>query len=297
VLVSVVGVWLGWAWLDLIVAAGVVLLIVRSAIEILRDASLWLTDSMVIDIEQVTEVAYRVPGVLFVHRIRSRGNPESAFVDLHVKVSPSMSTSRAHAIASEVERRLVAEIDAVGEVLVHIEPAKKERLSLWDRMAEDIRRLAEGFGLGMHDLHIHTGETDGYVVEIHLEFDDQALLREAHDLAENFEVEVQRHWPEIEQIITHLEPLPQKMLSLESAESVHLEEKIIQVIERIIEQERIKSLHLYQTADHLHANLVLLFAEGTRLSQAHEMAEKVELVLRSQFLDLKHVMVHVEPRD
>ncbi len=295
VLFSLVGIWLGWVWLDLVVAAGVVVLIVRSAIGILRDASLWLTDRMVVDIDQVAEVAYSVPGVLFVHRIRSRGTPEAAFVDLHVKVSPSMSTSRAHAIASEVERRMVTEVETVKEVLVHIEPAKKERLSLWDRMAEDIRRLAEGLGLGVHDLHIHVGESEGYVVEIHLEFDDQILLREAHELAEHFELDVQRYWPEVEQVITHLEPLPQKVLTLKNTESTHLEEKILQVISRIVEQDQVKSLHLYQTAGHLHANLVLVFNEDILLNQAHEMAEKVELVLRSQFLDLEHVMVHVEP--
>jgi len=296
VLLSLVGIWLGWTWLDLIVAAVVVILIIRAAIEILRDASLWLTDRMAVNIEQVTEVAYSVPGVLFVHNIRSRGTPDAAFVDLHVKVSPSMSTSRAHAIASEVERRLMAEIDAVREVLVHIEPAKKERLSIWERMSEDIRRLAEGLGLGMHDLHIHTSEAEGYVVEIHLEFDDQVLLRDAHQVAENFEMEVQRHWPEIEEVITHLEPLPQKVLSLENAATSHLEEKIYQVIARIVERDQVKSLHLYQTADHLHANLVLVFNHDMRLNQAHDVAEKVELVLRSQFLDLEHVMVHVEPQ-
>lgn len=296
VLLSLVGIWLGWTWLDLIVAAVVVILIIRAAIEILRDASLWLTDRMAVNIEQVTEVAYSVPGVLFVHNIRSRGTPDAAFVDLHVKVSPSMSTSRAHAIASEVERRLMAEIDAVREVLVHIEPAKKERLSIWERMSEDIRRLAEGLGLGMHDLHIHTSEAEGYVVEIHLEFDDQVLLRDAHQVAENFEMEVQRHWPEIEEVITHLEPLPQKVLRLENAATSHLEEKIYQVIARIVERDQVKSLHLYQTADHLHANLVLVFNHDMRLNQAHDVAEKVELVLRSQFLDLEHVMVHVEPQ-
>jgi divalent metal cation (Fe/Co/Zn/Cd) transporter len=71
----------------------------------------------------------------------------------------------------------------------------------------------------------------------------------------------------------------------------------LQVIERIVERKRVKSLHVYQTADHLHANLVLLFNQDVRLSQAHDLADKVELVLRSQFLDLEHVMVHVEPEN
>jgi len=207
-----------------------------------------------------------------------------------------MSTSRAHAIATEVEKRLVDEIDAVREVLVHIEPAKNERQSTWDRMAEDIRRLAEGLGLGMHDLHIHTNPSEGYVVEIHLEFNDQVLLRDAHGLAEKFEVEIQRHWPEIQQVVTHLEPLPQKMLNLESAESLQLESEIQQVLEQVVGHKQIKSLQVYQTADHMHANIVLLFNQDIFLNQAHDVAEKVELKLRSQFPNLEHVMVHVEPK-
>ena len=76
-----------------------------------------------------------------------------------------------------------------------------------------------------------------------------------------------------------------------------MEEKIYQVLSHVVDRKRIKSLQLYQTADHLHANLVLIFSEDVYLEQAHELADKVELVLRSQFLDLEHVMVHVEPED
>ena len=278
-------------------SAVVVVLIVRSAFDILRDASLWLTDRVVVDMEEVADITYSVPGVLFVHRIRSRGTPDSAFVDLHVKVSPGMSTSRAHAIASEVERRLIAEIEPVREALVHIEPIKKEQPSLWDRMSEDVRRIAEGFGLGLHDLHIHTGIQLGYVVEVHLEFSDQVTLRQAHDLAEEFENQVKRHWPDIEEVITHLEPVPKKVLELESNASVSVERKIYQVLEKFVPIDQVKSLHLYQTGDHLHANLVLDLPGEMELTQAHEIAEQIELSLRSQPSGVSHVIVHLEPSD
>jgi cation diffusion facilitator family transporter len=297
VLLSLVGIYLGWKWLDLVVATVVVVLIVRSAFDILRDASLWLTDRVVVDEEEVADVTYSVPGVLFVHRIRSRGTPESAFVDLHVKVSPGMSTSRAHAIASEVERRLIAEIEPVREALVHIEPVKKEQPSLWDRMSEDLRRIAEGFGLGLHDLHIHTDVQLGYVVEVHLEFSDQVTLRQAHDLAEEFENQVKRHWPDIEEMITHLEPVPKKVLELESNASVSVERKIYQVLGNFIPIDQVKSLHLYQTGDHLHANLVLNLPGEMKLTQAHEIAEQIELGLRVQPSGVSHVIVHLEPSD
>jgi len=183
----------------------------------------------------------------------------------------------------------------VREALVHIEPIKKEQPSLWDRMAEDIRRLAEGMGLGMHDLHIHTDMDEGYVVEIHLEFSDQVNLLQAHNRAEQFEQEVQRNWPDIKEIITHLEPIPHKLLGLESSNSIPKEEHIREVISSYVDHANVRSLQLYQTGDHLHANLVLMLSGETPLIDAHELAEEIELGLRSQIQSLSHVIVHLEP--
>lgn len=296
VILSVIGIWLGLNWLDQIVAAVVVVLIVRAAFTILRDASRWLADGMVVDMEQLSDVAYSVPGVLFVHHIRSRGTPESAFVDLHVKVSPGMSTSRAHAVASEVERRIIAEVPNVKETLVHIEPAKKAQPSRWERMSEDIRRLAEGMGLGMHDLHIHADPNEGYVVEIHLEFSDRVTLQEAHDLAENFEREVQRFWPEVTEVITHLEPVPRQVLGLENSTDSPIEQRIREVVESYIDLDQVRSLRVYETGGHTHVNLVLLLPGDEPLTEAHSLAEEIELGLRSQIPELSHVMLHLEPQ-
>ncbi|MCI0540136.1 MAG: cation diffusion facilitator family transporter, partial [Verrucomicrobiales bacterium] len=51
VLVSVFGVWLGFPWLDVLVAAGVIGLIVRAGYSILRDTARWLTDVAAADPE------------------------------------------------------------------------------------------------------------------------------------------------------------------------------------------------------------------------------------------------------
>jgi cation diffusion facilitator family transporter len=122
VLFSLVGVWLGLPWLDTVVASVVVLLILRASFQILRNTASWLTDAGFVDPDQVEVIASGVPGVLYVHRVRSRGTPDTGFIDLHVKVHPGMSTAQAHAIASEVENQIKTELTGVAEVLVHIEP-------------------------------------------------------------------------------------------------------------------------------------------------------------------------------
>ena len=155
VLVSLLGVWLGLPWLDVVVAAGVVALILRAAFGLLRDTTRSLSDAIVAEPQRVEEIAKGVPGVRFVHNVRSRGTPDAGFVDLHVKVDRSMSTGQAHALASEVERRIEHELDNIVDALVHIEPAQLQESTRWERMAYDIRQITDAMRLGYHDLHIH----------------------------------------------------------------------------------------------------------------------------------------------
>ncbi len=295
VFVSLVGIWLGWAWLDLVVAAVVVLLIARSAVQILMDASLWLTDRRAVDTDRITEVVYTVPGVQFVHNIRSRGNPEAAFVDLHVKVSPGMSTARAHAIATEVERRLVSQIDSVREALVHMEPTKKEQPTLWERMSEDLLRQAEGMGMGMHELHIHTNENGELIVELHLEFTGEVTLAEAHAQADAFETQVRRSWPDVTSLVTHLEPLAQHFIGLDADEDLPPREDVMALVTKIVSAEQVKELRMYRVGGHLHANIVLTFPGEMLLSEVHHQAEEVEIALRGCQPPVEHVIVHMEP--
>ena len=45
------------------------------------------------------------------------------FVDMHLEVDPAMTVSRAHDISHAVKDKIRAQLPAVKDVLVHIEPA------------------------------------------------------------------------------------------------------------------------------------------------------------------------------
>ena len=187
VIASLVGIWLGWNWLDLVVAGVVVVLILRAAVGILRDAGGSLADVVRVDPEVVVREAMNVPGVRYVHNVRSRGNSDAVFADLHVKVDPAMSTSQAHAVASEVERRVSANIPTIVDAIVHIEPAYQERSNVGEQIAYGLRQIAEGLGLSLHDLHIHVDPEGDYSIELDLEIGGENSLLEAHNLADEFE--------------------------------------------------------------------------------------------------------------
>ena len=123
-----------------------------------------------------------------------------------------MSTSQAHALASEVEYRLKNEISNLADALVHIEPARFEESNDWERVAYGVRQIADGMGLGLHDLHIHVDSNGEHVIELDIEISGDITLQEAHNIADEFETRVFSYWPKAKQVITHLEPLVDVML-------------------------------------------------------------------------------------
>jgi cation diffusion facilitator family transporter len=74
---------------------------------------------------RIRDLAASVPGVIQVHEIRTRYIGTSLCVDLHVVVSGSISVREGHAIAREVESRLIDGIEEVVDVIVHVEPPEE----------------------------------------------------------------------------------------------------------------------------------------------------------------------------
>lgn len=296
VLGSLAGVWLGLSWLDTAVAAGVVVLILRAAYGILRDSAGVLTDAVAVDPEQVKHIAHNVPGVLHVHRIRSRRAPNSAFLDLHIKVHPGMSTEQAHAIASEVEHQLRTELARSVDALVHIEPAREHAAPPWERIAYDLRQIADGMGLGIHDLHVQANQKGGYAFEMHLEMPEDISLGEAHDLAEEFEQRVYAASSQPNTVITHLEPLRRQVLQPEQDVDPRREQAIREAITGMIGGENLLELKTYFYDHHANVAVRLVLPADMPLTEAHAAAEKIERQMLTKFPEIKRVTVHVEPK-
>lgn len=295
VLVSLAGGLYGLPWLDLAVAGVVVVLILRASFGILRDAAGWLADATIADPERVEAIARSVPGVMYVHRIRSRGTPDEGFVDLHVKVNPEMSTSQAHAIASSVEERLKGEIPQVVDALVHIEPGRPEEANDWESIAFRLRQIAEGMGLSLHDLHVHVESGGTYAIELHLEIPGDLPLGEAHALAERFEAQVRARWPRARRITTHLEPLPASLLESRVPDG-SLEGEVEQALFAEVGEENVLSWHLRRLGDHNSLAVRVAMPEKLSLSQAHVRVESLERILLDRLPALRRITIHVEPR-
>lgn len=111
---------LGIPRVDPLLALGVAGSIAWAGYRVYRDVLPALTDQAVFDPHLIAKVVRRVPGVVNVHDIRSRGTRREAYVQMHLIVDRG-DVAGAHAIADAVETCLANEL-GVKESLVHIEP-------------------------------------------------------------------------------------------------------------------------------------------------------------------------------
>ena len=74
-------------------------------------------------VERIRQIAETAPGVEAVEKCLVRKMGYHYYVDMHVEVDPQMTVQHSHEIAHEVKDRIRSQIDAVRDVLVHIEPA------------------------------------------------------------------------------------------------------------------------------------------------------------------------------
>jgi cation diffusion facilitator family transporter len=121
VLGSLVGARLGYSELDLVAAVLITLIIGRTAFRILKDNTMLLADTAMVSAEQIREVAMEVPGVISVHKIRSRGSALGGHADLHIQVRADLALDIAHEIGHQVSDQ-IRERFGLPDVLVHVEP-------------------------------------------------------------------------------------------------------------------------------------------------------------------------------
>jgi cation diffusion facilitator family transporter len=121
VIVGLIGISLGWQWLDVALTFPVALLVFKSGWQVLRENLPWLVDEMAIAPEAIHAQVMQVPGVLNCHSIASRGLlGRQVFIDMHLVVKPT-TVEAAHQITEAVEERLET-LYGPARITIHIEP-------------------------------------------------------------------------------------------------------------------------------------------------------------------------------
>lgn len=121
VMLGLIGVWLGYPQLDIILAVPVAGLVFHSGWQVLRENLPWLIDEMAIAPEAIHRLVMEVPGVINCHDIASRGlNGRQLFVEMHVVVD-AKDLATAHSITEKIEARLEERFAPI-RLTIHMEP-------------------------------------------------------------------------------------------------------------------------------------------------------------------------------
>ncbi|RMG14267.1 MAG: cation transporter [Cyanobacteria bacterium J055] len=125
VIAGLIGVWLGYQWLDVVFAFPVAILVFRSGWEVLQQNIPWVVDEMAIAPETIRDLVLQVPGVVNCHDIASRGLVgRQVFIEMHLIVAAE-DVETAHKITEAVEAELEVRYSPV-RVLIHVEPPDYE---------------------------------------------------------------------------------------------------------------------------------------------------------------------------
>lgn len=136
VMVGVAGTLAGLPYLDALAAIGVALMILKISWALIWQSVRELIDTA-LDAEKVEKIRGKimhVGGVERVHMLRTRTSGRDALVDVHIQVDPALSVSEGHHIGEKVRDDLIAEIEEVADVTVHIDPEDDETASPCDHL-------------------------------------------------------------------------------------------------------------------------------------------------------------------
>ncbi len=294
VLVSLVGVRLGLGWADAVAALVVVALIGVAAWRIVSRSAGVLVDSAALDPGLVSEIAANVPGIQSVRRVRSRGPLDEIHVDLDVQIAAPTTAGHSNAIAKEIRARLRERFAGLSDIQVHFLPGHVARPDY----ALTARAEADGLGLAVHEV-IAASNHGHLVLEMHIEVPPEQSVGQAHDVVSAFEERLKKALPELERVVTHIEPAhTMDNTKLDGSEAHSLAHRTVKIAQQLYRNNHWHDLDIRAESDGGYAVTMHCHVPAdTPLEDAHRMAEVVETQVRARLPEIHRVTIHTEPPD
>ncbi|MFH1125764.1 MAG: cation diffusion facilitator family transporter [Candidatus Altiarchaeota archaeon] len=117
---------MGYPIMDPLIAIFIAFLIVKMGYRIIKQSSVVLCDTSMLDEAAVRKIVATVNGVENCHKIRTRGSKDNIYLDLHIWVKPDLPVGRAHEISHKVIDEIKRNFSGVKDVVVHVEPSGKK---------------------------------------------------------------------------------------------------------------------------------------------------------------------------
>ena len=240
--------------------------------------------------EQITRAVNGTQGVLHTERVRVRRAGQRYFVDVTISVPRTASLEEAHAASDAVENNIGQIVPA--DVMVHVEPRARTNESVF----ETIRAIAQRRGLAVHELSAH--QLDGRLfVELHLEVDEKASLREAHRRATELEQDILEATDPHALVNIHIEPLGTRIPGAE--EMGGLSRSVQDFLNSLPKEYReLTNCHevVVRTVEHKILVSCHCAMDGSLpITQVHDITAAMEDRVKERFPQIFRLTIHPEP--
>ncbi len=240
--------------------------------------------------ERITRAVDDTAGVLNTERVRVRRSGARYFVDVTISVPRTASLEQAHAASDAVEQNIENIIPA--DVMVHVEPRAPSN----EHLFETIRAIAQRRGMAVHELTAH--HLDGRLfVELHLEVDERASLRQAHRRATELEQDILQETDPHALVNIHIEPLGGRIPGAEEMSGLS---RAVQEFMSSLPNEYRELTNCHEvrvrTVDHKILVSCHCAMEGNLpITRVHDITAAVEDRVKEHFPQIFRLTIHPEP--
>ena len=294
VLIGLAGVARGYAFADAAAAVVVAVFICIAGWRLGRRTIETLTDVAPAGVsERVAAIAWRVPGVVSIERVRARPGGAMLFVDLGVGVSRALPLDRVAVIKERLNRAIRADMPE-AEITITTEPRALDD----ETVRERVTLIAHNRSLAVHHVAVQT-IGDRLSVSADLEVDGSLALAAAHDIASGLEEAIREELgPEVE-VETHIEPLPAVVLAGRDAAQARVgevREALAALAAAIADLGEVHDVRVRETGNGEIVNFHCRVDPKLSVSKVHDLVDSVERGLRRRFPTIARVIGHAEPR-
>jgi cation diffusion facilitator family transporter len=240
--------------------------------------------------EDITSAVNKTAGVLNTERVRVRRAGQRYFVDVTISVPRTASLEEAHAASDAVESTIGRMVPA--DVMVHVEPRARSN----EHLFETIRAIAQRRGMAVHELSAH--QLDGRLfVDLHLEVDEKASLREAHRRATELESDILNAADPTALVNIHIEPLGAHIPGAEEMKGLSrsVQEFLNSLPEEYHELTNCHEVHVRTVEHKILVSCHCVMDGGLPITQVHDITAKLEDRVKKRFPQIYRLTIHPEP--
>jgi cation diffusion facilitator family transporter len=137
--VSVLFASLGYPVAEVLAGIAIGLYVMKVGLWFGKDAVLVLMDACLSPqkAREMREIAEGVRGVRGVHDLRLHKSGPVSFGEMHIEVEEALPLEKAHEISDEIEEKVRERFKDIESIIIHVEPAKKQKIKVGIPVVED----------------------------------------------------------------------------------------------------------------------------------------------------------------